>query len=210
MDSSLVYLVQTDTTVGFSSLNDEKLSFIKQRPTSKKILHTVDSFKTLTKNARVPKSFRKRVRNSKRTTFIYPNTKSFRVLPKDSDFYNFIHIVKNKYPLATLNATAKAFIELIQDQPPKSISELIEKYNNISKEHILDENDRIEQIQYQEKIRLMLYPYRQGFCYAYYLHHVKMGDDFINKGTKLQHFFNSWHTQATDAGFRKVFFKRFN
>ncbi|MDD3245169.1 MAG: SAVED domain-containing protein [Candidatus ainarchaeum sp.] len=41
---------------------------------------------------------------------------------------NFIHIVKNKYPLATLNATAKAFIELIQDQPPKSISELIEKY----------------------------------------------------------------------------------
>ncbi|MDD2895960.1 MAG: Sua5 YciO YrdC YwlC family protein [Aliarcobacter sp.] len=91
MDSSLVYLVQTDTTVGFSSLNDEKLSFIKQRPTSKKILHTVDSFKTLTQHTRVPKSFRKRVRNSKRTTFIYPNTKSFRVVPKDSDFYDFIH-----------------------------------------------------------------------------------------------------------------------
>ena len=65
MDSSLIYLVQTDTTVGFSSLNGEKLSFIKQRPTSKKILHTVDSFKTLNQNARVPKSFRKIIRNSK-------------------------------------------------------------------------------------------------------------------------------------------------
>lgn len=91
MDSSLVYLVQTDTTVGFSSLNDEKLSFIKQRPTSKKILHTVDSFKTLNEHTRVPKKFRKKVRNSKKTTFIYPNTKSFRVVDKNSDFYDFIH-----------------------------------------------------------------------------------------------------------------------
>jgi len=91
MDSSLVYLVQTDTTVGFSSLNDEKLSTIKQRPTSKKILHTVDSFKTLNEHTRVPKKFRKKVRNSKKTTFIYPNTKSFRVVDKNSDFYDFIH-----------------------------------------------------------------------------------------------------------------------
>ena len=40
MDKDLVYLVQTDTTVGFSSLNDEKLSIIKQRPKSQKILQT--------------------------------------------------------------------------------------------------------------------------------------------------------------------------
>ena len=91
MDSSLVYLVQTDTTVGFSSLSDEKLSFIKQRPTSKKILHTVDSFKTLNQNTRVPKKFRKIVRNSKKTTFIYLNQKSFRVVNQESKFYDFIH-----------------------------------------------------------------------------------------------------------------------
>ena len=91
MDSSLVYLVQTDTTVGFSSLSDEKLSFIKQRPTSKKILHTVDSFKTLNQNTRVPKKFRKIVRNSKKTTFIYVNQKSFRVVNQESKFYDFIH-----------------------------------------------------------------------------------------------------------------------
>ncbi len=91
MDSSLVYLVQTDTTVGFSSSNDEKLSSIKQRPSSKKILHTVDSFKILNENARVPKKFRKIVRNSKKTTFIYANAKSFRVVDKNSNFYVFIH-----------------------------------------------------------------------------------------------------------------------
>lgn len=91
MNSSLVYLVQTDTTVGFSSYDDEKLSTIKQRPSSKKILHTVDSFKTLNNNTRIPRNFRKKVRNSRKTTFIYPNGKSFRVVEKSSDFYNFIH-----------------------------------------------------------------------------------------------------------------------
>ncbi|MCT7596377.1 Sua5 YciO YrdC YwlC family protein [Aliarcobacter butzleri] len=90
MDSALVYLVQTDTTVGFSSSNDEKLSAIKKRPNSKKILNTVDSFITLNRNARVPKNFRKLVRNSKKTTFIYPNLNSFRVVSKDSKFYDFI------------------------------------------------------------------------------------------------------------------------
>ena len=108
MDSSLVYLVQTDTTVGFSSLNDEKLSCIKQRPTSKKILHTVDSFKTLNENTRVPKNFRKKVRNSKKTTFIYPNTKSFRVVDKNSDFYDFIHKFSILYSTSA-NKTTESF-----------------------------------------------------------------------------------------------------
>ena len=91
MDSKLVYLVQTDTTVGFSSSDDEKLSRLKQRPPTQKILQTVDSFKTLNQNTRVPKKFRKQVRNSKKTTYIYPNKLSFRVISKESDFYDFIH-----------------------------------------------------------------------------------------------------------------------
>lgn len=91
MNSKLVYLVQTDTTVGFSSSDDEKLSNLKQRPPTQKILQTVDSFKTLNQNTRVPKKFRKQVRNSKKTTYIYPNKMSFRVISKESDFYDFIH-----------------------------------------------------------------------------------------------------------------------
>ena len=97
MDKNLVYLVQTDTTVGFSSSNDEKLSSIKQRPKSQKILQTLDSFKTLKSMARVPKNFRKRVRNSTKSTFIYPNLKSFRVIPKENSFYSFISKFKNSY-----------------------------------------------------------------------------------------------------------------
>ena len=108
MDSSLVYLVQTDTTVGFSSSSDEKLSLVKQRPLSKKILNTVDSFSTLSKNTRVPKNFRQKVRNSKKTTFIYPNGNSFRVVDKNSKFYDFIHKFAILYSTSA-NKTSKNF-----------------------------------------------------------------------------------------------------
>lgn len=110
MDSSLVYLVQTDTTVGFSSSNDEKLSNIKERSNNKKILNTIDSFSTLCKNTRVPKKFRRKVRNSKKTTFIYPNQKSYRVIEKDSDFYSFIYKFKILYS-SSANKTTKNFQE---------------------------------------------------------------------------------------------------
>lgn len=80
MDSSLVYLVQTDTTVGFLSSDPNSLSNAKQRDPNKKILQTVDSLKTLQTLQRIPKRFKKLVRNSKKTTFIYPNKKAFRVV----------------------------------------------------------------------------------------------------------------------------------
>ncbi len=109
MDSSLVYLVQTDTTVGFSSSNDEKLNIIKQRTKSKKILQTVNSFKTLRNSfTRVPRKFRKTVRNSKKTTFIYPNLKSFRVIPKDDNFHTFINKFKALYSTSA-NLTGDSF-----------------------------------------------------------------------------------------------------
>ncbi len=90
MNRDLVYLIQTDTTVGFSSFDDERLSNIKQRPSNQKILKTVDSFSTLQEFTRVPKKYRKMVRNSRKTTFIYPNLSSFRVVDKDCDFFGFI------------------------------------------------------------------------------------------------------------------------
>lgn len=110
MNSSLVYLVQTDTTVGFSSSSDERLSDVKQRPRSKKILHTVDSFKTLNKYTRVPKKFRKTVRKSTKTTFIYPNLNSFRVIEKESSFYNFIKKFRILYSTSA-NLTGNKFDE---------------------------------------------------------------------------------------------------
>ncbi|TLP35509.1 Sua5 YciO YrdC YwlC family protein [Arcobacter arenosus] len=109
--SEKVYLVQTDTTVGFSSSSDEKLSGIKQRPNSQKMLQTVDSFKTLNSFTRVPKEHKKRVRHSKKTTFIYPNGNSYRVIFQDSDFYNFIKKFKSLYSTSA-NLTGKNFDEI--------------------------------------------------------------------------------------------------
>lgn len=111
MDKDKVYLVQTDTTVGFSSANDEKLSFIKQRPLTQKILQTVDSFNTLNLETRVPKEFRKRVRNSNKTTFIYPNGNSYRVIDNHDSFYEFIFKFKKLYSTSA-NLTGTSFDEI--------------------------------------------------------------------------------------------------
>ena len=108
MNPNLVYLVQTDTTVGFSSNNDERLTTIKQRDKNQKILQTVDSFKSLQNFTKVPKKFRKFVRNSKKTTFIYPNLKSFRVVSKTSHFFEFINKFEALYSTSA-NLTKQKF-----------------------------------------------------------------------------------------------------
>jgi len=108
MDSNLIYLVQTDTTVGFLSSNDEKLTKLKQREKPKKMLANLNSFKSLNTFVRVPKKFRKLVRNSKETTFIYPNFKSFRVVNKTSKFYDFIDKFTVLYSTSA-NKTACSF-----------------------------------------------------------------------------------------------------
>ena len=108
MDSSKVYLVQTDTTVGFSSSDDEKLSDIKNRPKTQKILQTVKSFKILKLQTRIPKKYKKFIRKSKKTTFIYPNSFSYRVIDKNSNFYNFIKKFNSLYSTSA-NKTKEKF-----------------------------------------------------------------------------------------------------
>lgn len=126
MNKELVYLVQTDTTVGFSSSSHEKLSDVKQRPRSKKILHTVDSFKTLNKHTRVPKKHRNQVRRAKKSTFIYPNLKSFRVINKSHFFYDFIHKFSILYS-SSANKTGNVFDK---DFAFKHANIIIEDKNN--------------------------------------------------------------------------------
>lgn len=92
-----LYLVQTDTTVGFLSNDLDKLYSSKQRDKSKKILQEVDSLATLNTLTRVPSRYKKLVRNSIKTTFIYPNGESFRVIDKKSKHYNFISKFKTMY-----------------------------------------------------------------------------------------------------------------
>ncbi len=76
----LVFLVQTDTTIGLLSKDTHRLSKIKQRDKKKPFLKSVSSFKTLKDETRVPVKFKKFIRRKKKTTFIYPNKKAIRVV----------------------------------------------------------------------------------------------------------------------------------
>ena len=75
-----VFLTQTDTTIGFVSQNVEKLTSIKERPPHKHYIKAVNSLHTLQTFTRVPKMHKNRVRRSRKTTFIMPNTHSYRVI----------------------------------------------------------------------------------------------------------------------------------
>jgi tRNA A37 threonylcarbamoyladenosine synthetase subunit TsaC/SUA5/YrdC len=108
VNCSDVHLVQTDTTVGFLSSDDKKLTKLKNRTTSKKILQVVSSFEILKSYTRVPKKFRKLVRRAKKTTFIFPNKLGFRVVPKNSHHYNFVNKYKILYSTSA-NQTNKSF-----------------------------------------------------------------------------------------------------
>jgi len=108
MDKCEIYLVQTDTTVGFLSSDDKKLSDIKQRPQTQKILQALDSFTTLKNHIRVPNIHKKLVRNSKLTTFIYPSGDSFRVVDKGSKHHDFIEKFGSLYSTSA-NKTTKRF-----------------------------------------------------------------------------------------------------
>jgi len=75
-----VFLTQTDTTVGFVSQNANKLTAIKQRPPHKHYIKAVNSLRTLQTFTRIPNQHKNRVRRTKKTTFILPNTHSYRVI----------------------------------------------------------------------------------------------------------------------------------
>lgn len=75
-----VFLVQTDTTVGLLSKDKIRLNAIKKRPLEQKIIKTSPYLNELKKVSRVPNTHKNTVRKAKKTTFIYPNSESFRVV----------------------------------------------------------------------------------------------------------------------------------
>lgn len=68
-----VLLAQTDTTVGFLSQSADKLREAKRREESKPFLKVFCAFHTLKTHIRVPDAHKRRVRYSKKTTFIVKN-----------------------------------------------------------------------------------------------------------------------------------------
>ncbi len=86
-----IYLVQTDTTVGFLCKNEKKLNLAKKRDENTPCIQVMSKFSSLKSIARVPNRYKNMVRKSKKTTFIYPNKKSVRVV-KDCPHEKFLNV----------------------------------------------------------------------------------------------------------------------
>ena len=77
MKSDLIYLVQTNTTIGFLSQNLEKLNKIKNRPSNKKFLRVVSEYSLL---PRIPKKHRKRIRRTPNNNTYVIKNEAYRVI----------------------------------------------------------------------------------------------------------------------------------
>jgi tRNA A37 threonylcarbamoyladenosine synthetase subunit TsaC/SUA5/YrdC len=80
MSPNELYLVQTDTTVGFVSADIKKLSNAKQRDINQPFLICVNSYKKLLNQTRVPKIHKKVVRRGAKKSFLYKNSNAIRVV----------------------------------------------------------------------------------------------------------------------------------
>jgi len=79
-NASTVYLTPTDTTMGFISQSAERLTQIKQRPPHKHYIKALPSLRSLTAQVRIPENYKNMIRRSTRSTFIFPDTHSYRVI----------------------------------------------------------------------------------------------------------------------------------
>ncbi|WP_187909811.1 Sua5 YciO YrdC YwlC family protein [Helicobacter pylori] len=77
---ALVYLAQSDTTIGLLSKDSDKLNALKGRPKNQSVLTESADFSTLKSLVRAPNAFKNLIRRSAKTTFIYPNSKAVRVV----------------------------------------------------------------------------------------------------------------------------------
>ncbi len=110
MNPNNIYLIQTDTTVGFLSQDKIKLNKIKNRPLNRPVLREVDSLKTLKSFVRVPKKHKNRIRRAEKTTFIFSNGESFRVV-RDKRHLEFLKKFKWMYSTSA-NLHGKPFDEI--------------------------------------------------------------------------------------------------
>jgi len=110
MNPAVVYLVQTDTTVGFLSQSDDRLSSIKTRRAKKGFIISVCSLKILKSFIRVPKIHRKLARRAKKTTIVYPNNLAIRVI-QDREHLKFLEKIEWAYSTSS-NPSGKGFDEI--------------------------------------------------------------------------------------------------
>lgn len=78
----VVYLAQTDTTVGFLSQNEQRLAAIKERPGNKPFIRSFDSLRSYSAlGGRVPNRHKVRLRRSRATSYVIKNV-AVRIVPE--------------------------------------------------------------------------------------------------------------------------------
>ncbi len=76
----MIYLAQTDTTVGLLSRTQKALAEAKGRDPDQPAIACVSSLRKLKKQTRIPPKHRKIIRRSRKTTFVYLTQKAYRVV----------------------------------------------------------------------------------------------------------------------------------
>ncbi len=75
-----IFLAQCDTTAGFLSVNQARILEIKNSPKDKAILRESCDLAHIKALSRIPRILQKHLRRAKKTTFIFDNNLSFRVV----------------------------------------------------------------------------------------------------------------------------------
>jgi len=130
MLKDLVFLTNTDTTIGFVSQNSTKLDFIKNRPPHKKYIKAINSLKTLKQHTRVPKRFKNQIRRQKKATFILPSGNSYRVI-RDKSHLQLLHRLKWAYTTSA-NLSGKEYDEVFATKSADIVIYPLKPTNKIS------------------------------------------------------------------------------
>ena len=80
LQSKKLFLAQTDTTAGFLSASKERICEAKNRPLNQGMLIEASALAQVKRISRIPRILGRKMRCAKKTTFIFPNNHSFRVV----------------------------------------------------------------------------------------------------------------------------------
>lgn len=102
----LLFLAQSDTTLGFLSQDASKINSAKGRE-GQKVLIEADSLATLRTLTRIPQKHKSMIRRMQKTTFIYPKGQAIRVI-KDPLHLRFLSPMRWLYS-SSANPTKESY-----------------------------------------------------------------------------------------------------
>lgn len=107
-----VFLAQCDTTAGFLSANQARILEIKNSPKDKAILRESCDLAHIKALSRIPRILQKHLRRAQKTTFIFDNNLSFRVVGESCELNNESHLRGESHELRKSRKSHKSSANL--------------------------------------------------------------------------------------------------